>query len=155
DAYSITSSARCCKNHGTSSPSAFAVFRLMTSSNLVDCSTGRSAGSAPLRILSTKTARQAKLSRNFGSLTAAALRAGASADSGILSRHQKFFCKNVFRQKGYPLLGGRNIFGQFFGRGGISNSQNSKVPLPGGRICRTHIQARLRCAKPCQFRPAV
>ena len=32
-------------------PSALAVLRLMTSSNLVGCSTGRSAGFAPLRIL--------------------------------------------------------------------------------------------------------
>ena len=37
-------------------PSALAVLRLMTSSNFVGCSTGRSAGFAPLRILSTKTA---------------------------------------------------------------------------------------------------
>ena len=34
---------------GTSRPSALAVFMLMTSSNLVGCSTGRSAGFAPLR----------------------------------------------------------------------------------------------------------
>src|SRR6516225_5712543 len=50
--HSITSSARCCKNKGTSRPSALAVLRLTTSSNLVGCSTGRSAGLAPLRILS-------------------------------------------------------------------------------------------------------
>ena len=34
-------------------PSAFAVVRLMTKSNLVGCSTGKSAGFAPRRILST------------------------------------------------------------------------------------------------------
>ncbi len=34
-------------------PSALAVLRLMTSSNFVGCSTGRSAGLAPFRILST------------------------------------------------------------------------------------------------------
>jgi hypothetical protein len=33
------------------SPSAFAVLRLITSSNLVDCWTGRSPGLPPLRIL--------------------------------------------------------------------------------------------------------
>src|SRR5262249_26064810 len=33
--HSITSSARCCKNHGTSMPSALAVLRLMINSNLV------------------------------------------------------------------------------------------------------------------------
>ena len=37
-------------------PSALAVFKLITSSNLVGCSTGRSAGFAPLKILSTKAA---------------------------------------------------------------------------------------------------
>src|SRR6516165_11485567 len=42
-AYSITSSAMESKPDGTSMPSARAVWRLMTNSNLVDCSTGRSA----------------------------------------------------------------------------------------------------------------
>ena len=51
--HSITSSARCNSDGGIVSPSAFEVFTLMTSSNLVGCSTGRSAGLAPLRILST------------------------------------------------------------------------------------------------------
>ena len=44
-------SARWSSDCGIVSPSAFAVFRLMTSSNFVGCSTGRSAGLAPLRIL--------------------------------------------------------------------------------------------------------
>jgi hypothetical protein len=48
--YSITSSAMESKPDGTSMPSARAVWRLMTNSNLVDCSTGRSAGLAPLRM---------------------------------------------------------------------------------------------------------
>ena len=39
-------------------PSACAVFRLMTSSNVLGRSTGKSAGLAPLRILSTKTAER-------------------------------------------------------------------------------------------------
>ena len=34
-------------------PSALAVFRLMTNSNFVGCSTGKSAGLAPCSILST------------------------------------------------------------------------------------------------------
>jgi hypothetical protein len=54
--YSITSSARVSSVGGTMMSSAFAVFRLITSSYLVGCSTGRSAGFAPLKILSTKTA---------------------------------------------------------------------------------------------------
>src|SRR6516164_6797800 len=49
--HSITSSARASSVGGTSTPSARAVGRLMTNSNLLDCTTGRSAGLAPLRIL--------------------------------------------------------------------------------------------------------
>src|SRR5262249_45183334 len=48
--HSITSSARASSVGGISSPSMRAVCALMTSSNLVDCTTGRSAGFAPLRI---------------------------------------------------------------------------------------------------------
>jgi predicted hotdog family 3-hydroxylacyl-ACP dehydratase len=48
--YSITSSAIASSPGGTASPNAFAVCRLMTNSYLVDCSTGRSAGFAPLRM---------------------------------------------------------------------------------------------------------
>src|SRR5262245_24408615 len=54
--YWMTSSARASSDGGMVRPSALAVLRLMTSSNLVGCSTGRSAGLAPLRILSTKMA---------------------------------------------------------------------------------------------------
>src|SRR4029077_5654789 len=49
--HSITSSAIESTSGGTAMPSARAVCRLMTSSNLVDCNTGRSAGLAPLRML--------------------------------------------------------------------------------------------------------
>jgi hypothetical protein len=45
--HSITWSARSNNDCGIVSASAFAVLRLMTSSNLVGCSTGRSAGFAP------------------------------------------------------------------------------------------------------------
>src|SRR5262249_23151850 len=48
--HSITSSARASSVGGTSRPSALAVGRLMTSSNLVGCTTGRSAGFSPLRM---------------------------------------------------------------------------------------------------------
>ena|ERR1700730_3557256 len=51
--HSMTSSARARSEGGIARPSAFAVLRLMTSSNFVGCSTGRSDGFAPLRILST------------------------------------------------------------------------------------------------------
>src|SRR5262249_24929816 len=49
--HSITSSAMASSVGGTSTPSSLAVCRLMTNSNLVDCTTGSSAGLAPLRIL--------------------------------------------------------------------------------------------------------
>jgi hypothetical protein len=49
----ITSSAWKRSVGGSVRPKAWAVFRLMTSSKVVGCSTGRSAGLAPLRILST------------------------------------------------------------------------------------------------------
>src|SRR5262249_3717474 len=49
--HSITWSARSSTDWGIVSPSAFAVLRLITSSNFVGCSTGRSAGLAPRRIL--------------------------------------------------------------------------------------------------------
>src|SRR6516162_4577187 len=49
-AHSITSSARAERPGGTSRPSALAVFRLSTNSNVVDCTTGRSAGFSPFRI---------------------------------------------------------------------------------------------------------
>jgi hypothetical protein len=52
-AHSITSSASAKSLSGTVRPSALAVFKLMTRSNLVGCSTARSAGFAPRRILST------------------------------------------------------------------------------------------------------
>src|SRR5262249_48243211 len=46
--HSITSSAVASSVWGIVRPSAFAVLRLITSSNLVGCSIGRSAGLAPL-----------------------------------------------------------------------------------------------------------
>src|SRR5712691_554009 len=51
---------------GIGRPRALAVFRLITSSNLVGCSTGRSAGFVPFRILSTYTASCFAVSRRFG-----------------------------------------------------------------------------------------
>ena len=45
---------------GTVRPMALAVLRLMTSSNFVGCSIGRSAGRAPFRILSARRAVKAR-----------------------------------------------------------------------------------------------
>lgn len=53
DRYSTTSSARACIDGGTLMPSALAVLRFITRSNLVGCCTGRSAGFAPSRIFAT------------------------------------------------------------------------------------------------------
>src|SRR5262249_31633289 len=64
--HSITSSAGAGSVSGTVRPSALAVLRLTTSSNLVGCSTGRSAGLAPLRILFTKAAARRNMSAGFG-----------------------------------------------------------------------------------------
>src|SRR4051812_35637087 len=50
--YSITSSARASSVGEIVSPSFLAVFRLTIISNLLACSIGKSAGWAPLRILS-------------------------------------------------------------------------------------------------------
>lgn len=60
-----TSSARASTDCGIVTPSAFAVLRLMSSSNLVGCSTGRSAGLTPFRILSTKVAARRPISVQF------------------------------------------------------------------------------------------
>jgi hypothetical protein len=49
----ITLSARASTAGGIVSPICFAAFRLIISSNLVGCSTGRAAGFVPFRILST------------------------------------------------------------------------------------------------------
>jgi hypothetical protein len=54
-AYSITSSASNCIEVGTARPSALAVFMLITSSNLVGCSTGNSLGCAPQRMRPAKS----------------------------------------------------------------------------------------------------
>ena len=53
--YSITSSASASIRSGTESPSALAVLRLSTSSNLAACMIGRSAGLSPLSILPAYT----------------------------------------------------------------------------------------------------
>ena len=52
--HSITSSARPSSVIGNVRPSALAVLRLIASSTLVDCCTGRSAGLSPLTIRPTK-----------------------------------------------------------------------------------------------------
>jgi hypothetical protein len=52
----ITLSARASTFGGIVRPICFAAFKLITSSNFVGCSTGRSAGLVPFRILSTNTA---------------------------------------------------------------------------------------------------
>ena len=62
----ITSSACRRIDSGMVNPRALAVFRLITSSNFVGCSIGRSPGLAPLRILSTYLADRRNKSPKFG-----------------------------------------------------------------------------------------
>src|SRR5262245_17897080 len=63
--YSITSSARSRIDVGTDTPIALEVFRSRANSKLVDCSTGKSDGFAPLRILATNDAAR----RNIGTVS--------------------------------------------------------------------------------------
>jgi len=65
-AYWITSSARPSTDCGIVSPSALAVFRLITSSNFVGWMTGISAGLAPFRIRSMKAATRPSSSTKVG-----------------------------------------------------------------------------------------
>src|SRR5262249_15814814 len=60
--HSITSSASASILSGMSRPRDFAVLRLITSENFAGCSTGRSAGFTPRRILSTYPAARRKRS---------------------------------------------------------------------------------------------
>jgi len=64
--YSINSSARARKVVGRVRPSISAVVKLTVRSNLVGCSTGISAGFAPRRTLSTKSAVRRYRSGKFG-----------------------------------------------------------------------------------------
>ena len=64
--HSITLSARPISVFGTLRPSAFAVLRLIYSSNLVGCSTGSSPGFIPFNILSTYPAARRKRSASLG-----------------------------------------------------------------------------------------
>src|SRR5262249_7626645 len=76
--HSMTRSATARIEGGNVRPSAFAVFRLITSSNVVGCSIGRSRGRAPLRIQSTYPAARRKLSARFAAYV---IRPPASANS--------------------------------------------------------------------------
>ena len=63
--YSITLSARTKSVSDIARRSILAVLRLMTSSNFVGCSIGRSSGLAPLRMRSTKYAARRYRARMF------------------------------------------------------------------------------------------
>src|SRR6266851_135619 len=81
--YSITRSARRRTDGGIVRPSVFAVLRLITSSNLVGCSTGKSAGLAPLRILSTYVAARRNKSGKLGPYDMSPPRSTYSLDAYI------------------------------------------------------------------------
>src|SRR5262249_55714117 len=76
--HSITSSARASSDGGTVRPSAFAVLRLIVSSNFVGCSTGSSAGLAPCKIRCTYQAPRLNMS---GRIAPYAMRPPARASS--------------------------------------------------------------------------
>src|SRR5204863_5625511 len=63
--YSITCSALANTLTGIVMPREFAVFKLITSSNFVDCSTGTSAGFAPCSILSATSAARRYMVEKF------------------------------------------------------------------------------------------
>ena len=63
--YLITRSALANTFGGIVTPICFAVFRLITSSNFIGCSTGRSAGLVPFKILSTYVAARRYKSSKF------------------------------------------------------------------------------------------
>src|SRR5262249_60087539 len=64
--HSITSSAMTSSVDGTTRPTALAVVRLRTRSNLVGCSTGISLGLVPRKILSANSAARRYRSGRFG-----------------------------------------------------------------------------------------
>ena len=66
EGHRITRSARASTFGGMIRPICLAVFKLITSSNFVGCSTGKSEGLAPLRILSTYMADRRYKSEKFG-----------------------------------------------------------------------------------------
>jgi hypothetical protein len=65
DFYLITLSARTSTLGGIVKPICFAAFKLMMNSNFFGCSTGRSAGYAPFKILSTYVAARLHKSAKF------------------------------------------------------------------------------------------
>src|SRR5215831_19668090 len=77
--HSMIWSARTSTDCGIVSPRTLAVLRLITSSNFVVCSTGRSAGFAPFRMRSTYVAARWQLA---GMLAPAVMRNPASAACG-------------------------------------------------------------------------
>ena len=82
--YSMISSARASSAAGSVRPSDRAVLELITSSSFVGCSTGRSAGLAPVRILSTQAAAQDQASSG---LTTGALRLPRAPDGQVTEAH--------------------------------------------------------------------
>ena len=72
---------------------------------------------------------------------------------GYLTPAPENFFARTPPQKGYPLFWGRNRFWTGFWERGHEQFSESKSPPTGGRICRMHIQARLRYAEPCQSHP--
>src|SRR5262249_38499999 len=90
--HSITSSARASSVGGTVRPSACAVIRLMTSSNFVACSTGRSPGFAPRKILSTYSAARRNMSGTRGPMPSMPRRSAGSRLPALSSKARSATC---------------------------------------------------------------
>ena len=74
----------------------------------------------------------------------------ASQGPGAISLpHLRFFFAKMPSPERLPPFWGRNRFWTgFWERGHEQFSESNSPPYRGGRICRAHIQARLRCAEP-------
>ena len=62
---------------------------------------------------------------------------------------KNFFAKTSFAQR-LPSLWDRTIFGQVFGRGGMTEISKRKVPLPGGQARRNKPGTTRHCCAACR-----
>jgi hypothetical protein len=74
--------------------------------------------------------------------------------SRILSCMKLFFANTLSTER-LPPFWGKPFLDRFLGEAALAIFRIQQSPLPGGRICGTHIQARLRCAEPMPVPPAV
>ena len=134
----ITVFARASTLGGMVNPICFAAFRLMTNSNFVGCSTGRSAGLAPLRILSTYVA-----ARRYKSIIAHAV---ARNPPGLC-----IFGKGVYRQETAFYREVRNLFSVRIEDGAIQHKDCTSTPLDWRLGMRSSISLKSTTARYWSF----